>query len=329
MKLKAYVQYDGSGRVVPGGPIFRSSKPKVGNWKEINANQCCNPISYNFDITAEWNLTTPEVVDAASFKTFLESGTDGSGNSSGFSNVVITDFNLVDGRLRCNLSATGQEFRLSDTEVTQALKFGQIEGLTEIYLVNNSITNFDPPSALPDGLSTLDLTNNLISDFNPTLPLPSTLFELYLADNDIVTFNPSQLLPNSIGTIDLYGNQIVTFDPSLPLPSSLFQIYLDNNLIVTFDPSLALPSSLEFLGLSNNSIVTFNPSIPLPESLSGLNLSNNEMTTAGYAASEPWANGMHDAPVENGIEFWGNLDSVAGTNLETILVGKGWNVIAV
>jgi hypothetical protein len=41
-KLKAWVRYDGTGRVISGGPIFQTSKPKVGNWKEINANLCCN-----------------------------------------------------------------------------------------------------------------------------------------------------------------------------------------------------------------------------------------------------------------------------------------------
>jgi hypothetical protein len=41
-KLKAYVRYDGSGRVLPGGPILQRFKPKVGNWEEIDANQCCN-----------------------------------------------------------------------------------------------------------------------------------------------------------------------------------------------------------------------------------------------------------------------------------------------
>jgi len=34
-KLKAYVQTDATGRVVSGTPVFRSSKPKIGNWKEI------------------------------------------------------------------------------------------------------------------------------------------------------------------------------------------------------------------------------------------------------------------------------------------------------
>jgi hypothetical protein len=34
-KLKAFVRIDGSGRVVPGTPIFQASKPKVGQWREI------------------------------------------------------------------------------------------------------------------------------------------------------------------------------------------------------------------------------------------------------------------------------------------------------
>lgn len=41
-KLKAWVRYDGTGRVVTGGPIFQANKPKVGNWRQMNASLCCN-----------------------------------------------------------------------------------------------------------------------------------------------------------------------------------------------------------------------------------------------------------------------------------------------
>lgn len=41
--LKAFVRFDGSGRVVPSSVILQRTKPKVGNWKEIPANLCCNP----------------------------------------------------------------------------------------------------------------------------------------------------------------------------------------------------------------------------------------------------------------------------------------------
>tara|TARA_R110000822_G_scaffold2090_1_gene10105 strand:- start:350 stop:655 length:306 start_codon:yes stop_codon:yes gene_type:complete len=41
-KLKAFVRFDGTGRVIPSSLILQRSKPKVGNWKEINATECCN-----------------------------------------------------------------------------------------------------------------------------------------------------------------------------------------------------------------------------------------------------------------------------------------------
>lgn len=41
--LKGYVRYDGSGRVVAGSLILRNKQPRVGNWVEIPAYECCNP----------------------------------------------------------------------------------------------------------------------------------------------------------------------------------------------------------------------------------------------------------------------------------------------
>lgn len=41
--LKAYVRYDGSGRVVAGSLILRRKKPTVGKWVEITTYECCNP----------------------------------------------------------------------------------------------------------------------------------------------------------------------------------------------------------------------------------------------------------------------------------------------
>lgn len=41
-KLKAFVRYDGSGRVVAGSLVLRQNKPKVGKWQEITAYECCN-----------------------------------------------------------------------------------------------------------------------------------------------------------------------------------------------------------------------------------------------------------------------------------------------
>jgi hypothetical protein len=40
--LKAFVRFDGSGRVVAGSLILRKQKPKVGKWQEIQGYECCN-----------------------------------------------------------------------------------------------------------------------------------------------------------------------------------------------------------------------------------------------------------------------------------------------
>jgi hypothetical protein len=41
-KLKAFVRFDGSGRVISSSLILQKNMPKVGNWKEIEAYECCN-----------------------------------------------------------------------------------------------------------------------------------------------------------------------------------------------------------------------------------------------------------------------------------------------
>jgi hypothetical protein len=48
--LKAYSRFDGTGRIVPGSTVLRRQKPKVGNWKEVPAYECCNDVTLTFDM---------------------------------------------------------------------------------------------------------------------------------------------------------------------------------------------------------------------------------------------------------------------------------------
>lgn len=82
-KLKAWVRYDGTGTVVTGGPIFQASKPKVGKWKEMNANLCCNPSgsTTTTTTTASASLTiaitaTPCSTPSAFLEVILVAGSD-------------------------------------------------------------------------------------------------------------------------------------------------------------------------------------------------------------------------------------------------------------
>jgi len=60
--LKAYVRYDGSGRVVSSSLVLRRQKPKVGNWVEIPAYECCNPTTTTTTSTSSTTTTTTTTV---------------------------------------------------------------------------------------------------------------------------------------------------------------------------------------------------------------------------------------------------------------------------
>lgn len=50
--LKAYVRYDGSGRVVPSSLVLRKTMPKNGKWVEVAAYECCNPTTTTTSTTS-------------------------------------------------------------------------------------------------------------------------------------------------------------------------------------------------------------------------------------------------------------------------------------
>jgi hypothetical protein len=56
--LKAYVRFDGTGRIVPSSLILRRKKPKVGKWVEIPAYECCNYVPTTTTTTSSTSTTT-------------------------------------------------------------------------------------------------------------------------------------------------------------------------------------------------------------------------------------------------------------------------------
>ena len=56
--LKAFVRFDGSGRIVAGSLILRRKKPKVGNWVQIQAYECCDPDFPTTSTTSTTSSTT-------------------------------------------------------------------------------------------------------------------------------------------------------------------------------------------------------------------------------------------------------------------------------
>lgn len=69
--LKAFVRYDGSGRVIAGSLILRKQKPKVGNWQEIQAYKCCNPTTTTTTTVAPTTTTTTTVAPTTTTTTTI------------------------------------------------------------------------------------------------------------------------------------------------------------------------------------------------------------------------------------------------------------------
>lgn len=57
-KLKAYVRFDGQGRVVAGSMILRRKMPKVGKWMEVPTYECCNPTTTTTTTSSTTSTTT-------------------------------------------------------------------------------------------------------------------------------------------------------------------------------------------------------------------------------------------------------------------------------
>jgi hypothetical protein len=70
-KLKAYVRYDGTGRVIAGSLILQRFKPKVGNWQEIDANECCNPTTTTSTSSTTTTTTTAAPVTTTTTTTII------------------------------------------------------------------------------------------------------------------------------------------------------------------------------------------------------------------------------------------------------------------
>jgi hypothetical protein len=96
-KLKAFVRFDGSGRIVPSSLIVQAFKPKVGNYKEIDAKECCNPtrVVITDTIPGEFPLTYVSVrlfCDESTVQT--EYTSEGAANMSELITLLNTDPNL-------------------------------------------------------------------------------------------------------------------------------------------------------------------------------------------------------------------------------------------
>lgn len=90
--LKAFVKYDGTGRIVPSSLILQRNKPEVGDWEEIKAHKCCNPTTTVAPIPFMLCLGITEIdtPNPTQYYTMYFSGYNVTGRSN-YSSLNITD----------------------------------------------------------------------------------------------------------------------------------------------------------------------------------------------------------------------------------------------
>ncbi len=191
-KLKAFVRFDGSGRVIPSSLILQKSKPKVGNWKQINATQCCDYIPSTTTTTSTSNTTTTTTT-TASFNFDVD--------SSDWSGAGITDqtsFNDIMGVTTSAFVLNGNNIKATIT----SLPFDSMVNLYTLRLYLKNITNINYVTI--NDLGYLAAAGNYFTAFNPSMSLPNSLVNLNLGDNSLTQFVTS--IPNSLNNLSLQNN---------------------------------------------------------------------------------------------------------------------------
>jgi hypothetical protein len=89
-QLKAYVRFDGTGRIVPSSLILQRFKPKDGNWQEIDAKECCNFVPTTTTTTTATPTTTTTSTSTSTSTTTSTSTSTTTSTSTSTSTTTTT-----------------------------------------------------------------------------------------------------------------------------------------------------------------------------------------------------------------------------------------------
>lgn len=161
--------------------------------------------SYNLDLVSSVPWSTNNFGTAAEWATF-------------FGGATIVNFELLDDSDDCQvrmlvIGNSEAEVFLDAKNITDVNIFA-VDGVTDLFLRDNQIVDFNPSIALPNSLTNLDLRLNQLSQFNPSIPIPTTITTLALSDNNFTDYSLSEPWANeqpaftNLCTIVFNGNPV-------------------------------------------------------------------------------------------------------------------------
>lgn len=123
-KLRAFIRIDGSGRVIPGAPIFQANKPKVGTWREIPLYYRGVPTSSTTTSTTTVTPSTTTTTTAAPVYTFSNI----SGSSNGF--TACNGFDAIFTAYSNSISIATGTILYTDSSLTTPVNPSTLAGFT-------------------------------------------------------------------------------------------------------------------------------------------------------------------------------------------------------
>ena len=155
--LKAFVRYDGSGRVIPGSLILQKEKPKVGDWKKIDAYECCNPTTSTTSTSTTIALQTicfnyvDDNTETLTQVNLIGSGTYWSGSNGGL--TVIVSYSSAENAWEININGScywETPEPISETNILLVLRseFSRCDsnpGDNDFYIVDGECVPPPPP----------------------------------------------------------------------------------------------------------------------------------------------------------------------------------------
>jgi hypothetical protein len=132
--LKAFVRYDGSGRVVAGSLILRKNKPKVGNWQQIQGYECCNGATLTTTVATTITNFQVQLFCGSSLTETLISGQ----NSSSVADLVT--------KLNATYSLLGTFSTTGGTNLTLVMTGSQVQAICPNSAPSFTVTAYVAPT---------------------------------------------------------------------------------------------------------------------------------------------------------------------------------------
>jgi hypothetical protein len=154
--LKAFVRYDGSGRVVAGSLILRKQKPKVGRWQEIQGYECCNGATLTTTVATTITNFQVQLYCGGSLTETLISGQ----NSSSVADLVT--------KLNATYSLLGTFSTTGGTNLTLVMTGSQVQAICPNSAPSFTVTAYVAPTTTTTTSSSTSTTTSTSTSTSTT-----------------------------------------------------------------------------------------------------------------------------------------------------------------